>query len=94
MYCVTKNRHKDEYIKHKRVNNHVYDSHFDAYIPISNEKNRLNYISVESIRKSIQEYKLVDKSGGYNTYKQLYAFVKSVMLFYATLLTEKTQRYW
>ena len=89
MYCTRKNRYTDEYIENKRVNNQIYDSYYDAYIPVSNEKNRLNYISVESIRKGIREYKLADKSGGDNTYKQLDAFARSVMFFYPTMLTEK-----
>ena len=81
MYCTRKKRYTDEYIENKRVNNQIYDLYYDAYIPVSNEKNRLNYISVESIRKGIREYKLADKSGGDNTYKQLDAFARSVMFF-------------
>ena len=89
MYCTRKNRYTDEYIENKRVNNQIYDSYYDAYIPVSDEKKRFDYISVENIRKSIREYKLADKSGGDNTYKQLDAFARSVMFFYPTMLTEK-----
>ena len=48
----------------------------------------MNYISVENLRKGIEEYKLCDESGGKNTYKQLEAFVKSITLFYPTMLME------
>ena len=88
-----KKKYTDEYIENKRVNNQIYDSYYDANIPVSDEKKRLNYISVESIRKVIREYKLADKSGGDNTYKQLDAFARSIMFVYPTMLTEKHKEF-
>ena len=83
MYCKNQMKYTDE-----RIENCVYDSYYDAQIPISESKNKLNYARVEQFRKEIREYQIYHKEGDNKTYKELEIFVKKVSLFYPTMLTE------
>ena len=76
-----------------RVPNCVYDSYYDAHIPISEQKSTANYLMVEQMRKEIREYQLHDRSGQNSTYYQLEIFVRKVSLFYPTMLTERHKEF-
>ena len=76
-----------------RVPNCVYDSYYDAHIPISEQKSTVDYLKVEQMRKEIREYQLGDRSGCNNTYYQLETFVRKVSYFYPTMLTERHKEF-
>ena len=70
MYCKNQMKYTDE-----RIENCVYDSYYDAQIPIAESKNKLNYARVEQFRKEIREYQIYNTSGDNATYKELETFV-------------------
>jgi len=83
MYCKNKMMYTDE-----RIENCVYDSYYDAQIPIAESKKRTNYVTVEQNRKEIREFQIYHTAGDNNTYTELEIFVKKVSYFYPTMLTE------
>ena len=88
MYCMTNRKYTED-----RVPNCVYDSYYDAHIPISEQKSTVDYLKVEQMRKEIREYQLGDRSGCNNTYSQLEIFMRKVSLFYPTMLTERHKEF-
>ena len=76
MHCMTNRKYTDDHIK-----NCVYDSYYDAHIPISEQKSTANYLMVEQMRKEIREYQLHHRSGDNSTYKELEVFITKVSLF-------------
>ena len=55
----------------EQIKNCVYNSYFDAHIPITESKQRANYVLVEQMRKDIREYQIYNRSGNNATYKDL-----------------------
>ena len=88
MYCMTNRKYTED-----RVPNCVYDSYYDAHIPISEQKSTVNYLKVEQMRKEIREYQLGDRSGCNSTYYQLKIFIRKVSYFYPTMLTERHKEF-
>ena len=88
MYCMTNRKYTDD-----RIKNCVYDSYYNAHIPISEQKSTANYLMVEQMRKEIRENQLHHRAGDNSTYKELEIFVTKVSLFYPTMLTERHKEF-